>query len=474
MTQNTLPNIDPAITNGLQLAEWLNNWRPAIYSQHSGAARPAYAVRNMMWVKETAGLSEVFFFDGQQDVKLGSFDQATHKFTLDIAGGAAIAGALAVTTSDNKVMTLAGGISAYTDLTNGVTTLRSQVSGGAAFIGTPENDVFSLMSNNILRWSVAGAGHFYPVADNAYTLGRDGNYLNKVYSYSYAANAADNRTKYRLYGASGTYGIGMAAGYSFGGLSDYAMTFQMSNDANRGWWFGDAAHSNGQGAMSLTTEGRMTVANNLRVGYGQSDTTNPGSTGYIIDSEGDARIRKRLDIEAGSSDQDPETRYLSSTRAILARTYYDDSGQGFVVEVRNENGGAARSYLFANAGQSTGDSHVFTRGDCDNRYMKIAPTYTSSEQSYVANAAIQVNHGLGRVPANWKVVLRCKTANNGWAVGDELPVGGVMDGDGARGYVSRANSTSLRFFVDSAAIQNSSADYVVPTSSHWKVVFYAW
>ena len=79
-----------------------------------------------------------------------------------------------------------------------------------------------------------------------------------------------------------TYGIGMQSGYSFGGLiNEYAMTFQMSNTAARGFWWGDSTHTNAQGAMALTTTGLLTVASGIRVGYGEADTTSP-TTGLAV------------------------------------------------------------------------------------------------------------------------------------------------------------------------------------------------
>ena len=80
----------------------------------------------------------------------------------------------------------------------------------------------------------------------------------------------------------------MGASYTFGGLNDYAMTFQMNNDSDRGFWWGDASHTNAKGAMSLTTNGLLTVANRIRVGYGESDTTSPAT--YDLDVGGPARI----------------------------------------------------------------------------------------------------------------------------------------------------------------------------------------
>ena len=69
----------------------------------------------------------------------------------------------------------------------------------------------------------------------------------------------------------------MMNGFTFGPLNDYAMTFEMNNDSVRGFWWGDDAHTNAQGAMALTTDGRLTVARSLRVGYGESDTTSLAS-----------------------------------------------------------------------------------------------------------------------------------------------------------------------------------------------------
>ena len=72
---------------------------------------------------------------------------------------------------------------------------------------------------------------------------------------------------------------------SFGGLNNYATTFQMNNQNNRGWVFLDNAHTDAQGAMALTTNGKMTLAHSLRVGFGESDTTTPGAS-HLLDTNG--------------------------------------------------------------------------------------------------------------------------------------------------------------------------------------------
>ena len=101
------------------------------------------------------------------------------------------------------------------------------------------------------------------------------------------------------------------------------------------------------------------------------------------------------------------------------------------------------------------------------------PTYTSSEIPYVAVAPLVVAHGLGRVPANYQVVLRCKTANNGYAVGDEIQVSGMVGGN-TQSHVTSANSSTISARFRSYYIQDTEGAEVLLDSSRWRVVFYAW
>jgi len=104
---------------------------------------------------------------------------------------------------------------------------------------------------------------------------------------------------------SSTFGIGMGTTYTHGGLSDYAMTFQMDNTANRGWWWGTTTHSNAQGAMSLTNTGRASISGGVRIGYGISDTTTPGATGLSIN--GDLAISGAVSGDAIATQSEAET-----------------------------------------------------------------------------------------------------------------------------------------------------------------------
>jgi len=64
--------------------------------------------------------------------------------------------------------------------------------------------------------------------------------------------------------SSGSYTIGMKSAQTFGDLNDYAMTFTMNNDADRGFLWRDSADSASDGAMSLTTGGKLHVKTHVK------------------------------------------------------------------------------------------------------------------------------------------------------------------------------------------------------------------
>jgi hypothetical protein len=88
----------------------------------------------------------------------------------------------------------------------------------------------------------------------------------------------------------------MQSGVTYGGLNDWAMTFQMNNDPERGFWWGHEEQTTAQGAMSLTTAGHLTVGARVDapIFYDSNDTgyyVNPASTSVIntMDLQGTIR-----------------------------------------------------------------------------------------------------------------------------------------------------------------------------------------
>jgi hypothetical protein len=177
------------------------------------------------------------------------------------------------------------------------------ISGNAA---TVTNGVYDNGSYSNPSWITALAGSKITgnISGNAsnitsYTINQDLGTSNSPTFYNvtatgvYGTNTGSSRNKYNVYGNSGTYAIGMESGNNFGGLADWAMTFQMNNDDDRGFWWGDDGHNTSQGAMALTTNGYLTVARGVRVGYGESDTATPnvplqvyGSGSLVFDVQG--------------------------------------------------------------------------------------------------------------------------------------------------------------------------------------------
>ncbi|MCD4795218.1 MAG: tail fiber domain-containing protein, partial [Bacteroidales bacterium] len=70
--------------------------------------------------------------------------------------------------------------------------------------------------------------------------------------------SSNDYDKLRVWGSS-SYTIGMRSAMSLGYLNDYAMTFTMNTDADRGWVWRDVGDAQTDGAMSLTTDGRLYV-----------------------------------------------------------------------------------------------------------------------------------------------------------------------------------------------------------------------
>jgi len=136
------------------------------------------------------------------------------------------------------------------------------------------------------------------------------------------------RVKYSVWSVN-TYGIGLESGYTFGGIANnYVMSFQMSDTSDRGFWWGDSSHTNAQGAMALTTDGYLTVANGIRVGYGESDTTHPAAgldvNGPVTFVQGLANDQTALTITQIDTSSD-----LSTQESFIDFTFIDANANNY-------------------------------------------------------------------------------------------------------------------------------------------------
>ena len=87
------------------------------------------------------------------------------------------------------------------------------------------------------------------------------------------ADTTSGRDKIRVYPTS-DYAIGFVDNTTYGGLGDWAMTFQVNDISDRGFWWGHSTHGVDEGAMALTTDGELTVAKGIRISS-ESDLTTP-------------------------------------------------------------------------------------------------------------------------------------------------------------------------------------------------------
>ena len=102
-------------------------------------------------------------------------------------------------------------------------------------------------------------------------------------------NATSSRDKIRVWD-NGAYAIGMEHSNNYGGLANqYAMTFTMDGTTGRGFLWAKYDHTKSQGAMSLTNDGKLAVADSMHLGYGINNTSSPGGT-YKLDVNGNAYI----------------------------------------------------------------------------------------------------------------------------------------------------------------------------------------
>lgn len=77
----------PANPSGLNMRQDVNDALLALYTQHSGTSRPTYVQPGMTWLDITSTTPALLkFYDGSQDILIGSFNFTTHQFSLDGAG----------------------------------------------------------------------------------------------------------------------------------------------------------------------------------------------------------------------------------------------------------------------------------------------------------------------------------------------------------------------------------------------------
>ncbi len=83
-------------------------------------------------------------------------------------------------------------------------------------------------------------------------------------------------------------------------------------------------------------------------------------------------------------------------------------------------------------------------------------------------------HGFGRVPGNVVVTLLCVTANNGYLVGDEMPLHALFRTAGSNTlyWIQRNTATVVHVAIPAANVQflGTSAGIQTFTASQWRLI----
>lgn len=181
--------------------------------------------------------------------------------------------------------------------------LSSLVNDGDAVVGNEYNTAVALYGTTLVVSDGGGAKSVslasLAAGDNlgnhtaTTTLNLATNNITNVNNLS--TRALSSYDKLRVW-SSGDYTMGMNNAMTFGYLNDYAMTFTMNNDSDRGFIWRDASDAKSDGAMSLTTDGRLTVKSLARFNY----LSGSGNRNVVADASGVLRIEGNSFYETGS------------------------------------------------------------------------------------------------------------------------------------------------------------------------------
>lgn len=194
------------------------------------------------------------------------------------------------------------------------------------------------------------------------------------YGNKLALPAASTRNKISLYGNGSTYTIGMQSGITFGGLDDWGMTFQFNDEADRGFWWGDVGHTTAEGAMALTTEGRLVVATGLRIGFGQGDTSNVSAYDSTLGTNGTGRVIKAsgaIDSDSGAG-KGAFTMNGRNDMGLFGHSYHCTlQAPGDVAVLIDSNKNGSSQQFAVNCKVSGSDVHVGKMSDKGERLFSV-------------------------------------------------------------------------------------------------------
>lgn len=106
MSQFAFGNLSSPVSGQALIDTYLEPAFAAIITNHTGGTRPSYATNGLIWVNTTTNPYIINFFDGSDDIALGTLNISTNVFTPSTAGLGALAALNSVGTAqilDNNV-----------------------------------------------------------------------------------------------------------------------------------------------------------------------------------------------------------------------------------------------------------------------------------------------------------------------------------------------------------------------------------
>ena len=146
MSQSNFGNLESPLNGTNFFNTYLEPWRDALHTMHSGSSRPLYAVAGTMWLDTTTTPWVVKVFDGTDDISIGTINATTNLFAA--ANAVSLAGTETLTNKTLTDLTLTGTISGSAapkinnfrlTLTTGVPVTTSDVTAASTIFLTPYN-----------------------------------------------------------------------------------------------------------------------------------------------------------------------------------------------------------------------------------------------------------------------------------------------------------------------------------------------
>lgn len=177
------------------------------------------------------------------------------------------------------------------------------------------------------------------------------------------------------------------------------------------------------------------------------------------------------ELEAGISDEAVTTAKLADGAVTLAKL-----DAGALPAASTTTAGKVELATLTEVKTGTDSTRAISPSVMKNA-IGFSKFFESSEVTITPNSANAANHGLGSMPKLFTVAIRCKVAELGYAVGDEVTdINTRINGGVNSEFGSFANATQVGISMSNVITltRKDNASLSNITNANWKFVFRAW